>query len=77
MDDALVGGHVDAAVFFGGGQAEHVVVLIDGAAHGAQAVVAVGQGVGHGETLEPGGPGLLDNAHVGDVVGDKGVKADP
>ena len=76
VDDALVGGNIDAAVLLGGGQAEHVVVLVDGAAHGAQAVVTVGQGVGNGELLHAGGPGLLDDAHIGDVVGHHGVKAD-
>ena len=52
-----------------------MVVLVDGAAHGAQAVVAVGQGVGNGKFLHPRGPGLLDNAHIGDVVGHHGIKA--
>ena len=66
----------DAAVLLGGGQAEHVVILVDGAAHGAQAVVTVGQGVGNGELLHAGGPGLLDDAHIGDVVGHHGVEAD-
>ena len=76
VDDGLVGGDIDAAVLFRGGEAEDMVVLIDGAAHGAQAVVAVGQGVGDGELLHPGGPGLLDDAHIGDVVGHHSVKAD-
>ena len=76
VDDALVGGNIDAAVLLGGGQAEHVVILVDGAAHGAQAVVTVGQGVGNGELLHAGGPGLLDDAHIGDVVGHHGVEAD-
>ena len=76
VDHALVGGDVDAAVLLGGGQAEHMVVLVDGAAHGAQAVVTVGQGIGNGEFLHAGGPGLLDDAHIGDVVGHHGVKPD-
>ena len=53
-----------------------MVVLVDGAAHGAQAVVTVGQGIGNGEFLHAGGPGLLDDAHIGDVVGHHGVKPD-
>ncbi|MPM58035.1 hypothetical protein SDC9_104864 [bioreactor metagenome] len=77
VNDALVGGDVDAAVFLRGRKAEGVVVPVDGAAHGAQAVVAVGQGVGQGEFPHPGGPGLLENAHVGDVVGNHRVKAEP
>ena len=51
-----------------------MVVLVDGAAHGTQAVVAVGEGIGNGELLHAGGPGLLDDAHIGDVVGQHGVK---
>ena len=35
VDDALVGGDENASVLLGGGQAEHVIVLIDGAAHSA------------------------------------------
>ena len=38
--------------------------------------LAVGQGIGNGEGLHAGGPGLLDDAHVRDVVGDQGVKPD-
>ena len=76
VDDGLVGGDVDAAVLLGGGEAEGVVVLVDGAAHGAQAVVAVGHGVGDGELLQAGGLGGLDDAHEGDVVGDQGVELD-
>ena len=75
MDDGLVGGDVDAAVFFRGGEAEDVVVLVDGAAHGAQAVVAVGEHVGHGEFLHAGGARRLDNADIGDVVAGQAVKA--
>ena len=76
VDDALVGGYVDAAVLLGGGEAEHVVVLIDGAAHRTQAVVTVSQGVGDGELLHAAGSGLLDDAHIGNVVGHHGVKPD-
>jgi len=76
VNHALVGRHIDAAVLSGSGQAEHVVVLIDRAAHGAQAVVTVGQGVGNGELLHAGGPCLLDNSHIGDVVGHHGIEAD-
>ena len=51
-----------------------MVILIDGAAYGAEAVVAVGQGVGNGKFLHAGGSGLLDDAHIGDVVGQHGIK---
>ena len=75
VDDALVGGHIDAAILFGGGQAEHMVIFVDGATHGAQAVVAVGQGIGEGKFLHTRGLRLLDDAHIGDVVRHHGVKA--
>ena len=76
VDDRHVGGHVDAAVLLGGGEAEHVVILVDGTAHRAQGVVAAGEHIGHGELLHARGPGRLDDAHIGDVVGGQGVKAD-
>ena len=76
MDDGLVGGDELAAVLFGGGQSKDVVVLVDGAAHSAQGIVAVGEHVGQGELLHAGGSGGLDDTHVGDVVGGHGVEAD-
>ena len=45
-----------------------MIVLIDGATHGAQTVVTVGQHVGHGKFLETAGACRLDNAHIGDVM---------
>ena len=74
VDDRLVGGDVDTSVFFGGGQTEHVVVLVDGTAHGAEAVVAVCHGVGNGKFLESAGTGSLDDTHVGDIVTHKSIK---
>ena len=68
MNDALVGGNVNAAVFLCRGQAEDVVVLVDRAADGAKAVVAVRQRVGEWELLHAGGPRLLDDADIGDIV---------
>ena len=68
MDDGLVGGHEVAAILDGGGQAEDVVVLVDRAADGAEAVVAVRQRVGEWELLHAGGPRLLDDADIGDIV---------
>ena len=76
VDDALVGGDELTAVLLGGGQTEDVVVLIDGAAHGAQGVVAVGEHIGERELLHTGGPGSLDDANIGDVMGGHGVKLD-
>ena len=74
VDDRLVGGDEVAAILDGGGQAEDMVVLVDGAPYGAQAVVAVGHHVGDRELLQAAGLGGLDDAHVGDVVGDEAVK---
>ena len=68
VDNRLIGGYVDAAVLLGGGQTEYVIVLIDGAAHGAQTVVAVGHGIGQRKLLHTGGTGGLDDTHVGDIV---------
>ena len=51
-----------------------MVVLVDGAAHRAQAVVAVGHGIGDGELRKAGGLGGLDDAHEGDVVGNQSVE---
>ena len=74
MDHRLIGGHIVPSVLHGGGQAEYMVVLIDGAAHGAQAVVAVGQHIGHGKFFHAAGLGGLDDPHIGDVVGDQTVE---
>ena len=74
VDDGLVGGDELAAVFPGGREAEDVVILVDGAAHGAQGVVAVGEHIGQGEGLHARGPGSLDDTHIGDVMGGHGVE---
>ena len=63
--------------FFRGGKAEHMVVLVDGAANGAKAVVAIGHGIGQGEAFHAAGPGALDDAHIGDIVGDQLIEPDP
>ena len=69
VDDCHVRGHKDTAVLFGSGQAKAVVVLVDGAAHSAQAVVAVGKHIRNGKLFQPGSTGGLDDAHKGDVIG--------
>lgn len=74
VDVCHVGGDVDAAVLVGSGEGELVVVLIDGAADSAEAVVAVGQDVGQGELLHAGSTGGLDNADISDVVAGHGVE---
>ena len=51
-----------------------MVVLVDGAAHGAQTIVAVGQHIRYGKLRHTAGLGGLDDAHIGDVVGDQAVE---
>ena len=77
VDDGLVGGNELTAVPFGRRKAENMVVLVDGAADGAQGVVAVGQHIGQRKSFQPGSPRRLDDAHVGDVVGSHGVEFQP
>ena len=77
VNDGLVGGNEFAAVPFGRRQAENVVVLVDGAADGAQGVVAVGQHIGQRKFLQAGGPRRLDDAHIGDVVRGHGIEFQP
>ena len=72
-----VGRHENAAVAFDIGQAEHVVVLIDGSAHRAQGVVAVAEHIGHREFLNSAGPRGLQNAHIVVVRGYQGVEFEP
>ena len=76
MDNRLVRRDIDTAVLLCGGEAEHVVVLIDGAAHRAQGVVAVGHGIRNREFLETAGARRLDDAHIRDVVGNHRIKTD-
>ena len=77
MDDGKVRGNVVAAIFFCRRKAEHMVVLVDGAAHRAQGIVAVGERIGDGELRKPARLRRLDDADVGDVVRDDGVKLQP
>ena len=76
MDNSLVGGNIDAAVLLGSRQTEGVVILVDGAADGAQRVVAVGHGIGDGELLQAGGLCGLDDTHKGNIMGDQSVELD-
>ena len=68
VDDRHVRRDIDAAVLVRGGQGKLVVVLIDGAAHGAEAVVAVRHDIGQRKFLHAGGAGRLDDADIGNVV---------
>ena len=76
MNDGLIGGHVIAAIFDGRGEAEDVVVLVDRSADSAEAVMTVRQNVGDREAGQAAGSGCLDDADVGDIVGDQAVEGD-
>ena len=76
VDDRDVRRDENAAVLFGGRKAKDVVVLVDGATHGAQRVVAIGEHVGQRELLHARSARRLDNADEGDVVARHGVEAD-
>ena len=75
VDDGDVRRDEDAAVLLGSREAKDVVVLVDGAAHGAQRVVAVGEHVGQRELLHARGARRLDDADKGDVMARHGVEA--
>ena len=75
VDDRDVRRDEDAAVLLGRGEAEDVVVLVDGAAHGAQRVMAVGEHVRQRELLHARGARRLDDADKGDVVARHGIEA--
>ena len=69
-------GHIDATVLLGTGQAVHMIILVDGSAYGAEAVVAVGQYIGDGETLQSRRPVCLNDDYKGNIVGGQLVKLD-
>ena len=75
VDDGDVRRNEDAAVLLGRGKAKDVVVLVDGATHGAQRVMAVGEHVGQRELLHARGARRLDDADKGDVVARHGIEA--
>ena len=68
MNDGRVSRHKLPAETPGRRKAENMVVLVDGAAHRAEAVVAVRQHVRNGERLKSARESRLNDAHVGDVV---------
>ena len=60
--------NIDAAVFLGCGQAEHVIILINRSAYRAQGIVAVGQDIRKRELLKARRPRRLDNPDIRDVM---------
>ena len=77
MDDRLVGRHIDAAVSAGSGKSEGMVVFVDGAAYGAQAVMTVGKGIRDRKLRHAAGSGSLYDPDIGDIVRDHRVEPDP
>ena len=75
VDDGDVRRDEDAAVLLSSGKAKDVVILVDGAAHGAQRVMAVGKHVGQRELLHARGTRRLDDADKGDVMARHGIEA--
>ena len=53
VDNCLMRGHINSTVLFRTGQTKHVVILVDGSAHGTKAVMTVGQHIGDREFLQP------------------------
>ena len=76
MDNSLMRRYINAAVLFGTCQSKHVVILVDGAAYGAKAIVAVGQHIRDREFLKPRCSCCLDDTNVSDVMGSQFVKLD-
>ena len=76
VNDGLVGGYVDTAVFLCCRKTKDVVVLIDGTTDGAQRVVAVGHGVRQGELRQAAGASCLNDTYVRNVVRHHRIKAD-
>jgi hypothetical protein len=64
MKDRPVRRHKDAAVFFHIPQTENMVILIDGAAHCTQRVMAVRQYIGNRKPLDAAGSGRLKDIHI-------------
>ncbi len=76
MDYRDMGRYINTAVLLCGGQAEQMVVFIDGAAYGAQRVMAVGQYIGKGEFRQTACPGCLDDAHIRNIMRCQRIKFD-
>ena len=69
-----IGRNEAAAVLYSGGKAKYVVVLVYGAAYGAEAVVAIGHYIGQRELGKAAGLCGLYYANVGYVVGNEAVE---
>ena len=69
-------GHINSPVFPGCGQAEHVIIFVDGSSDSAETVMTVSQNVGNGKFLQAGSSGSLNNPHIGNIVGSHLVKFD-
>ena len=75
MDYRNMRRNIDAAVFFCSRKAEHVVILIDGAAYRTQRIMAVGQHIGNGELFHAGCLCRLDDSHKSNIMRSHGIEA--
>ena len=76
VDDGLMRGDKFTAVALRGRQTEHMVVLVDRAADGAQGIVAVGQHIRQRKFLQSRGAGGLNDTDIGNIVRCHGIKSD-
>ena len=76
VNDCLICRYVIAAVFDCRGQTEDVVVFVDRAADGAEAVMTVRQHIGDREAGQTARSCRLDDADVGDIVRNQTVEGD-
>ena len=76
VDHCHMCGYKFAAVFLCGRQTEYMIVFVDGAAYGTEAVMTVGENIRKRKFRQAAGPGSLDDADIGDIVGRHCVKFD-
>ena len=76
MDYGLMRRHIDAAIAFRTGQAEHVIILVDRSADSAQRIMAVCQNIRDREFFQSGCTCCLNDSDEGDIMGDHLVKSD-
>ena len=76
VNDCLMRRHIDSAIALCTGQPKHVVILVDGAAHCAEAVVAVRQYIRNWELLQSRCTCCLYDSYERNVVGSQLIKLD-
>ena len=76
VNDCLMRRHIDSAIALCTGQPKHVVILVDGAAHCAETVVAVRQYIRNRELLQSRCTCCLYDSYERNVVGSQLIKLD-